>query len=83
MLRIAGGGTVLEAICYGAGLLGVKFKNFLIASVVSHSIVGLPTFYFANNLLEGRNVTITAVSVVVAVLIVYKYRHRYLETGDI
>lgn len=77
--RVLLGGTVLEAICYGAGILGIGFKNFLIGSILSHIAVGVPLYYLINNVFSGKNAAIIVVSLVVAVVLFSKLKNRYFE----
>ena len=77
-LRLAGG-SVIEVIVYAAGLMKVNFKYFLTATVLSHLLVGIPTFYFANEILSGGSVAVTVVSLILLVMIFAKFRNRYFE----
>ena len=73
------GGTIIEAVCYGAGMLGVSYKNFLIATVLSHPILGIPIFYFAKNILGGDGVILSIIFLIVLVIAFYKLKHRYFD----
>jgi len=77
--RVLFGSTIVEGIYYGAGVLGVSFKNFLIAAVFSHLTVGVPTFYLVRNILETRNIVLSVVSLLIAIPIFIKFRNRYFE----
>lgn len=79
MYRLLLGTTILEAVYYGAGLLKVDFPKFLIGAILSHIIVGVPTFILAQNIFSGKNVAITIASVVISIFIVYKTKGRYFE----
>src|SRR3989338_1077438 len=48
------GGSIMELVCYGAGLLKIRFRNFLIASMLSHLAIGLPTYYWVSELFSCR-----------------------------
>lgn len=78
-LRLVGGNTVLEAVCYGAGMLGVKYRNFIIGSVASHSLLGIPTFYLAQNIFQTKNIILNAIMILFLFLIIWKARGRYFE----
>jgi len=78
LLRIFGG-NIIEVICYGAGLLGVRFKNYLIASLLSHLALGIPIFYLAQDFFSGQRVLINLALVGFAALLFYKLKHRYFE----
>lgn len=78
-LRLIGGNTVMEAVCYGAGLLNIKYKNFLIGSIGSHVLLGIPTFYFAGNFLRARNLALNGVLALITVYLVWKIKGRYFE----
>lgn len=77
--RVALGSTILEAVYYGAGFLKVGFKNFLIGSILSHIVVGVPSFYLANNILNGSNIVLTIVLTIIGVLFVLFTKARYFE----
>lgn len=79
VLRILSGSIFLEAICYGAGLLNVKFVNFFVASLLSHVVVGVPVYYFAKNIVSSDNIFLNIVSLIIVVLIFWKLKGRYLE----
>jgi len=79
MLRLFGG-TVVEIAYYGTSLLKIKFSNFLLSSVPSHFVYGIPTFYFANNIISGRNTMINIVFIIIATTLVLKFKTRYLKT---
>ena len=79
VLRMLGGGTVMEAVCYGAGLLNVKYKNFLIGSVLSHILFGIPLFLLTNQLFSTKNIVMTGIWVIVPLFILWKVKGRYFE----
>lgn len=78
-LRLVSGNTIMEAVCYGAGMLKVSYKNFLIGSVASHTLIGIPTFYFAGNLFNSKNVILNLLVAAIAITIIYKSKGRYFE----
>lgn len=73
------GGSVVEVVVYAAGILKVDFGKFILASTLSHPIVGIPTYYFANNLLTGENLVLTFLSLIVFIVLVTKFKSRYFE----
>ena len=73
------GGTIVELICYGAGLLKVRFRNYLIATILSHMALGIPAFYLTRNILAGRGILINLSLVIVMVVLLFRLRHRYFE----
>ena len=79
LLRIALGGTVSELLCYGARLLKVSYPNFLIGSTLSHIVIGVPTYYFANNLLDTSRVVVNVLILAILIPLLWKLRARYLE----
>ncbi|MDP2651021.1 MAG: VTT domain-containing protein [bacterium] len=81
LLRATLGITIAEAICYGAGLLKVGFKNFLFASALAHLAVGIPIFYLANNLFNFKNVQLTVLLTLAGVFIIWKLKGRYFEVN--
>jgi len=79
LFRILGTGSVVEILCYGAGLLRIGFPTFLLGSVLSHATVSLPFFYFGKELFGPRAWT-AGVIFVAFVLVVFVFRKRYF--GD-
>lgn len=73
------GATILEAIYYGAGFLRVNFNKFLLASVLSHMLIGVPTYYLTKNVLEGGNTLIVIISIVLAIPLFTILKKRYFE----
>ena len=73
------GMTVVELVSYGAGLLRVRFRNFIAGVVLSHFLVGIPVFYFMNNIFLGRDLIISLILVVVMLAFFYLTRKRYFE----
>ena len=79
VLRFLFGSTLTEIICYAAGILKISYKNFVIGSIASHFFISLPAYYFANNLILGKNLWINGIIVLIAFPILWKVRGRYLE----
>ncbi|EKE06096.1 MAG: hypothetical protein ACD_19C00079G0001 [uncultured bacterium] len=77
--RLAFGSTILEAIYYGAGFLKIGFKNFLIGSSLSHIVIGVPSFFLANNILNGQNITFTVILTIVGIMFIIFTKGRYFE----
>ena len=78
-LRLVGGNTIAEAVSYAAGLLGIKYKNFLIGTVLGHSILGIPTYYLANNVFNTQNLGLSFAIAIVAIIFLWKSKGRYFE----
>lgn len=79
VLRLLLGSTIIEAINYGAGLLRVKYSNFLMGSIASHIVYGIPTFLIGESLLKGQNTVVSLVTILIALLIFMKIKGRYFE----
>ena len=79
MYRLALGSTILEAVYYGAGFLKIGFINFLIGSILSHTLVGVPTFFLANNILNGENIILTIAITLIGIVFVLFTKGRYFE----
>lgn len=78
-LRIFTGSLFLEAICYGAGLLNVRFFSFFVGSIISHIIVGIPSFYLIGGLFNLNNLIFGILGFVIIIPIFIKLKGRYLE----
>lgn len=79
VMRLLLGSTIIEAINYGAGLLKVSYKNFLLGSIGSHLLYGIPAFYVGESLIKGENVVYSLISIVFTVFIFWKIKGRYFE----
>lgn len=79
MYRLALGSTILEAVYYGAGFLKIGLFNFMIGSILSHTLVGVPTFFLANNILNSENIALTVAITIVGIVFVLFTKGRYFE----
>ena len=79
VLRMIGGGIIVEAVCYGAGLLKIKYTDFIIGSVLSHLAFGIPMFLLSDQILAGKNIVVTTILAIFSILILFKVKGRYLE----
>ena len=71
-------GLISEAVSYGSGVIGVKYRNFFLGTLAAE-IVFMPTFYFFNEIIAGRNLVIYIPVVVILAVIFWKMRGRYFE----
>ena len=78
LMRIFGG-TIVEVVCYGAGVLGVGFGNYLLASVLSHLPFGILLFFAADNILNGKGALLSLILLGFAVILFYKLNHLSLK----
>lgn len=78
-LRVLGGGTVTEAVCYGAGLLHIGFINFLIGVLGTHILFGVPAFYFAQSILQPKNIMTSYLMLALMIPLWIKLKGRYFE----
>jgi len=79
LYRIFFGSTIIEAIYYGAGFLNISFKNFIIAATASHMLIGIPSYYFTKNIIEGKNVILIAISFLIGIPFFVKFKKRHFE----
>ncbi len=77
--RILLGTTILEVLYYGAGFLKIDFGKFLIGAILSHIVVGIPVFFFAQSVFSGKNVLISVILSVITLFFVLKTKGRYFE----
>ena len=73
------GGSIVEVVCYGAGILGIKYRNFLIGTILSHLIIGLPFYYLVNGIFGKENFLLNLVLMTVFVLSFFTLKNRYFE----
>ena len=78
-LRILTGSLFMEAICYSAGLLNVRFINFFIGSIISHLVVGVPAFYLVGGLFDFNNLLFGVLGFVIIIPLLVKLKGRFLE----
>lgn len=76
--RVAGAGNLMEIVCYGAGVLNVRFSRFLIASFMAN-LLALPIFYIGGNVLKGGNILLGLAFGAVTLFIFWKIKGRYVE----
>ncbi len=79
VMRILGGSTIVEAVNYGAGLLNISLKNFVVGFLVSHPITGIPIFYFAGNIFQWNNTYVSIAIAIISLTALYKLKGRYFE----
>lgn len=81
------GSTISEGFSYGAGLVRVTFRNFLIGLIISNFILHVPIFYLADLVIQGGDyiLIITIAVMIVAALFVFRIRRRYFTglKGDV
>lgn len=71
-------GLVSEAISYGSGLLGIKYRNFFLATVLVY-LLFVPLFYLAGDIFRGKNIVPYAIVILGIGTLFYKLRGRYFE----
>jgi|SRR3989344_1175618 len=76
--RLAGAGNIMELVCYGAGVLRVRFGRFILASFLAN-LVTLPIYYAGGNVFKGGNIILGIAFGVVTILIFWKIKGRYVE----
>ncbi len=79
VMRILGGSTIIEAVNYGAGLLNISLKNFILGFLISHPLTGIPLFYFASNIFLGDNTVVSVGIALISLFALYKIKGRYFE----
>lgn len=78
-LRLIGGSTLTEAVCYAAGLLGVRFKNFAISILGPHIVFVIPAYYYAESIFKTKNVLMSYLLILISIPLLIKLRKRYLQ----
>ena len=77
-LRIFTGALFSEAISYGSGVIGIKYRNFFFATLFT-VVLALPMFYFLNEIFVGRNIVIYVPIVLLFAFVFWRMRGRYFE----
>lgn len=78
-LRFLLGSAIMEAINYGAGILNIKYKNFLIGSLVAHIAQGVPAYYLSQSIYQGKYGLLSLVLIILNFTIFFKIKGRYFE----
>lgn len=76
--RIAGNGNLMELVCYGAGVLKVRFKNFFVASFLA-GLLSLPVYYLGGNLFSKNSMLAGVIIGALTLLLFWKLKGRYVE----
>lgn len=82
VMRILSGGLIVEALCYGAGLVNIRYRSFLIGFLLSHLLIGLPAFMLFDTVMASINLKSIIVNIMwifIFVFILRKLRGRYFE----
>lgn len=79
VLRAFLGSAITEIVCYAAGILKIRYRNFLIGSTMSHVVMGVPLYYFANSLFTKKQVIINFILAAIIIPLLWKFRRRYFE----
>lgn len=73
------GGTIIEVIAYGAGLLKITYWKFFVARVVSHLITGLPLYFFIDRIANGQNALLNFALLAIMFIFLWRFKNRYIE----
>ena len=76
--RVAGGGNIMELVCYGAGVLRIRFRSFLIASFLT-GLLTIPIYYLGGNIFSGNSILVGVAFGLITLFIFYKLKGRYVE----
>lgn len=79
MLRAFLGSAITEIVCYAAGILNIRYRNFLIGSTLSHIVMGIPFYYFANSLFSKKQIVVNLILMGIVLPLLWKFRSRYIE----
>lgn len=80
LVLMVAGSTVVDIIAYAAGLIkSVNFSSFILARLLSHLIIGIPSFILVGKIVAGQNVIVNVALILLLIPIIWKLRHRYLE----
>ncbi len=70
-------GNIGEFISYAAGIYAVKYRNFLISTIIASIVIGLPLFYFLNFVFESGNLAFGLIPMTLCAVLLYILRKRY------
>jgi uncharacterized membrane protein YdjX (TVP38/TMEM64 family) len=78
LLRLLGGGVVVEVVSYASGLFRISYKSFILGSLLSHLVYGIPYYFLFGNLFSGKNIMMSIVLATILVTLYLKFKNRYL-----
>ncbi len=79
VLRLLGAGVLVEAVSYGAGLIKMSYRKFLVGTVLSHLIIIGPCFYLYSALYDSKEIYLVAASLIITMPILWLVKGRYFE----
>lgn len=74
-------GSIGEFISYTAGIFPVKYRNFIIATITSSAVIGLPVYYLFNFAFKSGNLAFGLVPITLCGILLYLLRKRYFVWG--
>lgn len=84
--RVLFGGIVTELIHYAAGIFNVKFSNYLLSTLLFHTMYSLPLFFLVGTILETKSIVLTTLgigSVFIGLPFINKFRERYIVIDSV
>lgn len=74
--------SISEIVSYGAGLLGIEYKKFILSTFLA-MLVFVPFFYFFEQILEGRNIILNMILTLSSGAVFVYYKDRYFVLEDL
>jgi len=71
-------GPVIELVAYGSGFLRVRYKNYLLGWLASHTILALPLFYLAEGIFS-KSFLYHGTILLVGIILLFVLRKRYFK----
>ncbi len=76
------GGPISEMVSYAAGITNITFTHFVMGTLFSYLLIGLPLFYLAGIAFSNGGLLFGVIPLFVGVLILYTLRKRYFIFDD-
>jgi uncharacterized membrane protein YdjX (TVP38/TMEM64 family) len=76
------GGPISELVSYGAGLTNISFRHFLMGTMFSYLLIGLPLFYLAGIAFSNGGLLFGLIPLCIGITIMYTLRKRYFIFDD-
>lgn len=74
--------SISEIVSYGAGVLGIEYKKYLISTILA-MIVFIPMFYFFEQILSGKNLVFNILLTLITGSIFVYYKDRYFALEEL
>lgn len=76
------GGPISEMVSYAAGITNITFTHFVMGTIFSYLLIGIPLFYLAGIAFSNGGLLFGVIPLFVGIMILYVFRERYFVFED-